>query len=60
MSNQERTDDEESRVNIVGPAYVGHVGAIQPEVMPHKPSSATTGAPASGCERDELFMRLLQ
>ena len=55
MPNQDRTDDEETRVNIVGAARKGQVGDIQPDVMPQSPSSASTGAPASGCECEIQF-----
>lgn len=48
-SNQDRTTGDETLVNTVGLGFDGQFLDVQPEVMPHKPSSATTGAPASGC-----------
>lgn len=41
----------ETLVKIVGSMMEGQLGDTHPEVMPHRPSTATTGAPTSGCER---------
>lgn len=51
-SSQVLTVCEAIRLNTVGLGLAEVQSlAVHPDVMPHRPSSATTGAPASGCKK---------